>query len=77
MIDGVPYSSLSKGEKFKAALDILNALQSKFQRQFPLMIDDAESYTSNSFVELPNQLFLFKVTETDLQVSVNQGRVAA
>ncbi len=77
MIDGIPYSSLSKGEKFKAALDILNALQSKFQRQFPLMIDDAESYTSNSFVELPNQLFLFKVTETDLQVSVNQGRVAA
>lgn len=77
MINGVPYSSLSKGEKFKAALDILNVLQSKFQRQFPLMIDDAESYTSNSFVELPNQLFVFKVTETDLQISVDQGRVAA
>ena len=77
MIDGVPYSSLSKGEKFKAALDILNVLQSKFGRQFPLMIDDAESYTSNSFVELPNQLFVFKVTETDLQISVDQGRVAA
>lgn len=77
MINGVPYSSLSKGEKFKAALDILNVLQSKFGRQFPLMIDDAESYTSNSFVELPNQLFVFKVTETDLQISVDQGRVAA
>ena len=77
MLDGIPYSSLSKGEKFKAARDILNALQVKFGRVFPLMIDDAESYTSNSFVDLPNQLFLFKVTESDLEISVDESRVAA
>lgn len=52
----VPYAYLSKGEKLKAALDILKALQEKYQIQLPLFIDDAESYTSNSFVELPNQI---------------------
>lgn len=77
MIDGVPYSSLSKGEKFKAACDILNALQTKFGLEMPLMIDDAESYTSNSLVDLPNQVFVFKVTETDLDIAVDESRVAA
>ena len=77
MIDGVPYSSLSKGEKFKAACDILNALQTKFGLEMPLMIDDAESYTANSLVDLPNQKFLFKVTETDLEIFVDDGRLAA
>lgn len=38
---------------------------------------DAESYTSNSFVELPNQLFLFKVTEAELKISADEGRRAA
>jgi len=70
MIDGVPYSSLSNGEKFKAACDIMNALQSKFNIEMPLMIDNAESYTPNSYVELPNQLFLFKVADCDLKVEV-------
>lgn len=77
MIDGVPYSSLSKGEKFKAACDIMNALQTKFGLEMPLVIDDAESYTANSLVELPNQVFLFKVTETDLDIAVDNGRLAA
>lgn len=70
MLGGVPYASLSKGERFKAACDILNALQTKFNVQMPLMIDDAESYTPNSLVKLPNQLFLFRVTDEDLKVEV-------
>lgn len=77
MIAGVPFSSLSNGEKFKAACDILNALQVKFGREMPLMIDNAECYTSNSLVELPNQKFLFKVTEADLKIFVDDGRLAA
>lgn len=77
MINGVPYSSLSKGEKLKAACDILRTLQKKFQLEMPLFLDDAESYTSNSFVDLPNQLFLFKVTEADLKISADEGRRAA
>lgn len=77
MINGVPYSSLSKGEKLKAACDILRTLQNKFQIEMPLFLDDAESYTSNSLVDLPNQLFLFKVTEDDLKISVGEMRRAA
>ena len=70
MLGGVPYANLSKGERFKAACDILSAIQTKFNVQMPLMIDDAESYTPNSLVELPNQLFLFRVTDEDLKVEV-------
>lgn len=70
MLDGVPFASLSKGEKFKAACDVLLTLQRIFKAEMPLMIDDAESYTSNSLVKLPNQLFLFRVTDTDLAIEV-------
>lgn len=74
MIDGVPYSALSKGEKLKASMDILRALQKHFGLEMPLIVDDAESYTSNSFVDLPNQMLLFKVTEKDLAVTVAKNR---
>ena len=77
MINGVPFQSLSKGEKLKAALDILNTLQKKFGIEMPLFLDDAESYTSNSFVDLPNQLFLFKVDEENLAISIDERRRAA
>ena len=64
MIDGVPYNSgLNRGAKLKAALDILKTLQKFFGVELPIFIDDAESYTSNSLVEIPNQLFLMKVVE--------------
>lgn len=62
-LGGVPYVALSKGEKLKAALDIFRTLQKYFKTELPLFIDDAESYTANSFVELRNQLFLFRVSE--------------
>lgn len=62
-LHGVPFNSLSKGEKLKAALDIFNALQIHRGVNLPIFLDDAESYTANSFVDLPNQLWLFKVTD--------------
>lgn len=65
MLHGVPYSVLSKGEKLKCVLDIFRALQKKIGVEMPLMIDDAESYTRNSFVDLPNQLWLFKVSDEE------------
>ena len=65
MLHGVPYSLLSKGEKLKCVLDIFRALQKKFKVEMPLLIDDAESYTRNSFVDLPNQLWLFKVSDEE------------
>lgn len=71
MLGGVPYANLSKGEKFKAACDILNALQKHFGTEMPLVIDDAESYTPNSILKLKNQLLLFTVIESDLKVEVS------
>lgn len=54
-LNGVPYAALSKGEQLKASLDILKTLQTAYGVEMPVFIDDAESYTSNSLVELPNQ----------------------
>ena len=70
-LNGVPYSNLSKGEKLKAALDVLNTMQKYYGVMFPVMIDDAESYTTNSLIEVENQKFLFKVVEgSELQIKV-------
>ena len=62
-MDGVPFELLSKGEKMKAALDVLQTLQKYYQVAFPLIIDDAESYTSNSILDLENQKFILQVAE--------------
>ena len=72
LLNGVPYAALSKGEQLKASLDILQALQAAFKIELPVFIDDAESYTSNSFVDLPNQIILLKATEgvAKLQIEV-------
>ena len=73
MIDGVPYDDgLNRGARFKAALDILRTLQKFYSIELPIFIDDAESYTSNSFVELPNQIFLLKVSEGKLKIDVEE-----
>lgn len=77
MIEGVPFSALSKGEKLKAALDIFRALQKHYGVELPLILDDAESYTANSFVELPNQKFFFRVTDSELAIEVLERRRAA
>ena len=73
-LDGVPYENLSKGEKFKAALDVLNAFQKCFGIMFPLIIDDAESYTAKSFMEIPNQQIMLKVVEgAGLEISCGKA----
>lgn len=47
MIDGVPFGDgLNKGNRMKAALDILNALSKFYGKKLPVFIDDCESYTS-------------------------------
>ena len=74
-MDGVPYLALSKGEQLKASLDILNALQTAYGVELPAFIDDAESYTSNSFVDLPNQIVLLKAIEgvRQLQIDIDKN----
>ena len=61
----VPYSALSKGEKLKCALETFKVIQSYYGVQMPVILDDAESYTLNSFVALPNQIWLFKVSDDE------------
>ena len=69
-LHGVPFSSLSRGEQLKAALDIFQTLQATFDVHLPIMLDDAESYTNNSLVDIDNQIFAFKVTDDDLNIRV-------
>ena len=72
----VPYSSLSKGEKFKCALETFKVIQAYYKTEMPLIIDDAESYTFE--IDLPNQKWLFKVTGDDkLVIEVQKARLAA
>ena len=71
-LNGVSYDNLSKGEKLFASLDILNAFQNCYGVMLPLIIDDAESYTSNTLGNVPNQKILFKVVEgANLEVDCN------
>lgn len=47
LIDGVPFwDGLNKGNRMKAALDILNTLGKYYKKTLPVIIDDCESYTS-------------------------------
>ena len=47
IIDGVPFSDgLNKGNRMRAALDIVNALSKYYGISLPVIIDDCESYTS-------------------------------
>ena len=71
-LNGVAEDNLSKGEKLFAALDILQAFQKYYGVMLPLIIDDAESYTSNTLGNVPNQKILFKVVEEEgLKVNAN------
>lgn len=81
-MNGVPYDNLSKGEKLKAALDIVKTFQEVSGVMFPLIIDDAESYTSNSLIEVPNQQILFKAVEgqelnIDVEPKIMERRLTA
>ena len=60
---------MSKGEKFKAALDALQTFQNYYGVELPLIIDDAESYTKNNLLTIPNQKIILKVVEgQDLKI---------
>lgn len=77
-LNGVDYQNLSKGEKLMAALDILNAFQEYYGVKLPVIIDDAESYTSNTLGAIDNQQILLKVVEgAELTITVDEGSVAA
>lgn len=79
VINGVPYGgNLSKGERLLAALDILKALQRAYGVELPVFIDDAESYTTNTAIELPNQVIRLAAAEgvKELRVAVEKPKAA-
>ena len=74
-LNGVPYVALSKGEQLKVSLDILKALQRAFGIELPVFIDDSESYTSNSFVDLPNQIIKLVAAEGVQKLQIDLEKV--
>lgn len=74
MLENIPYGNLSKGEKLKVALDVLRTLQKNFDVTLPIFIDDAESYTSNSLIDVDNQIFRLTAAEgvKELQIEVEK-----
>ena len=76
VINDVGYGSLSKGERLMAALDILRALQKAYAVQLPVFIDDAESYTSNTAIPLPNQVIRLSAAEGDLRVTLENPQIS-
>ena len=73
LLDGKPYSTaLSKGERIKASMDCIKTLQGYFKVELPIFIDDSESITSNSKIDLPNQIFTLKAVEgKELSIKIN------
>lgn len=70
-IDGVPFGvGLNTGNEMKAALDILNALSEHFKLHLPVIIDNCESYTSESIIPIENQLIRLVVSEGQKELSI-------
>ena len=63
-IDGVPVGAgLNTGGEMKAALDILNVLSGHYGLRLPVIIDNAERYTSGSIIPVDNQIIRLSVQE--------------
>ena len=82
LIDNVPYNEgLNRGSKMKAALDIMSTLSKFYDIELPVFIDDAESYTSNSMIEVKNQVFRLAavegIKELEIMVKDNKKKIAA
>lgn len=63
-IDGVPVGAgLNTGGEMKAALDILNVLSEHYGLRLPVIIDNAERYTSGSIIPVDNQMIWLAVCD--------------
>ena len=65
----------------KAALDIVSTLSKFYDIELPIFIDDAESYTSNSMIEVKNQVFRLAavegIKELNITIETSQSNTAA
>lgn len=70
-IDGVPVGAgLNTGGEMKAALDILNVLSEHYGLRLPVIIDNAERYTSGSIIPVDNQIIRLTVQEGQRTLTV-------
>ncbi len=70
IIDGVPFNDgLNKGNRMKAALDILNALTKYYGETLPVFIDDCESYTS--LPDVDSQLIKLIAVKGEKSLTIN------
>lgn len=68
MIDGYELgTSANKGREILAKLDIIDGLSEFYQHNLPILLDNAESLSSETEkrIETDNQLIMFKVSEDD------------
>lgn len=62
-VDGVPYGSLNNGHRIIAGLQIIKALQSLYEVQMPVFVDNAESINDFNLPQMDCQLVLLKVSD--------------
>ncbi len=73
LIDGVPFGDgLNKGARMRAALDILQVLSGHYHLVLPVIIDDCESYTSESLPPIENQVIRLVAAEGVKELEVEE-----
>lgn len=70
-VDGVPYGSLNNGHRIIAGLQIIKALQTLYETQMCVFVDNAESINDFNLPQMDCQLVLLKVSnDKELKVEV-------
>lgn len=64
-VGGVPYNSLNSGHKIVAGLKIIQALQSLYDCNSVVWVDNAETINNANIPTMNNQLVLLKVTDSE------------
>ncbi len=73
LVDGVSAdSTLNTGSKVKGNLDIIRVLSAENNLRAPVIIDRAESLTSNNMISMPNQIIRLVATEGIRELKVER-----
>ena len=72
-IDGVPVGiGLNKGAEMTAALDIVNTLSKHYEMNLPVIVDNCESYTDASMINVDSQLIRLIVKAGQKELDIQQ-----
>lgn len=70
-VDGIPYKDLNNGHRIIAGLQIIKALQTLYETQMCVFVDNAESINDFNLPQMDCQLVLLKVSDDkELKVEV-------